>query len=558
MVVWMLAGLASAAEPEQDAVLQALVAENEATMAAWEGGQDALYFLGFRAVQHESQRLVAIAGGVDALPRTQRRRTLDVMARVGDYDLDSTHRIRGSDSRAWWGSYQGRQLPIDDDVLALRHAVWSQTEEAVETARKGITRVRTNQAVKVEEQESAGDFSREEPVVDLRPQSSLSVDVSTWTPLLTELSLVLADEPDIVTHRLALMAETDTEWIVTSEGTRIRQTRHHLRLSIQAGAVADDGMDVSLYRWRDVHDASALPDEAELRAWVQTLRQDVLDLREAPRADPWSGPVLLLGRAAGVFVHEVIGHRVEGHRQEDEDEGQTFKALVGQQVTDPSISIVDDPTLAIYAGEHLNVHYAYDQEGVPAQKATIVQDGVFQGFLLSRNPIPGHDRSNGHGRAQVGLAPVARMANTMVLTSKPQSEAQLKAQLRAEAKQRGLPYGLMVDDLNGGFTLTGRYTPNAFNIRAVRAWRVYADGRPDELVRGVDLVGTPIEALRNIVAAGDEPGVFNGYCGAESGSVPNAAVSPSLLLRSLEIQKKETSLDRPPLLPKPGLPGGDS
>ncbi|MFT4621806.1 MAG: TldD protein [Myxococcota bacterium] len=177
---------------------------------------------------------------------------------------------------------------------------------------------------------------------------------------------------------------------------------------------------------------------------------------------------------------------------------------------------------------------------------------------MSRSPIPGFDQSNGHGRAQAGRQPVARMANTIVQTSEPQDEASLRRLMLDEVRRRGAPYGLIVDELAGGFTLTGRVYPNTFNIRAVTAWRVYPDGRPDELVRGVDLVGTPLDALRRIIAAGDDPGVFNGYCGAESGSVPNAAVSPSLLLRSLEIQKKETDLSRPPLLRKPGIPGGAS
>ena len=82
-------------------------------------------------------------------------------------------------------------------------------------------------------------------------------------------------------------------------------------------------------------------------------------------------------------------------------------------------------------------------------------------------------------------------------------------------------------------------------------YRVWADGRPDELVRGVDIVGTPIAAFETIIATGDSPGIFNGMCGAESGDVPVSAVSPSLLLRSLEIERASHDRDRPPLLPPP-------
>jgi predicted Zn-dependent protease len=267
--------------------------------------------------------------------------------------------------------------------------------------------------------------------------------------------------------------------------------------------------------------------------------------------------VLLRGKAAGVFMHEVLGHRVEGHRQKDDEEGQTFKDKVGQQVLPAFLDVWDDPSVEVYGGEHLNGHYRYDDEGVPARRATIVEDGVFRGFLMSRSPIEGFATSNGHGRAQVWNEPVARMANLVVETAAPVPAAELRAKLLAEVKAQGRPFGLLVDEIDGGFTLTGRTFPNAFNVRAVTAWKVFADGRPDERVRTIDLVGTPLVALANVAAAGDDPGVFNGFCGAESGAVPVSAVSPSLLLRTLEVQKKEKGAERPPLLPKPG-PAGDS
>ncbi len=149
------------------------------------------------------------------------------------------------------------------------------------------------------------------------------------------------------------------------------------------------------------------------------------------------------------------------------------------------------------------------------------------------------------------------MANTVVETDRPQTIEALRAMMRTELNRTGRPWGLLVDEIGGGFTLTGRVFPNAFNVRATYGYKIFADGRPDELVRGIDLVGTPLVALSNVMAAGDDPAVFNGFCGAESGTVPNSTVSPSLLVRQLEVQKKETEANRPPLLPKP-LPGGES
>ena len=165
--------------------------------------------------------------------------------------------------------------------------------------------------------------------------------------------------------------------------------------------------------------------------------------------------------------------------------------------------------MATAAGEHLNGHYRYDQEGSPAQPAVLVEDGVFRGFLMSRSPIEGFSQTNGHGRAQTWRQPVARMANTIVTTTEPRSEAQLRRMMAAELRRQGREWGLIVDEIGGGFTMTGRVMPNAFNVRATYAWKVYADGRPDELIRGIDLVGTPLVALTNVLAAGDESAVFN-------------------------------------------------
>jgi hypothetical protein len=151
------------------------------------------------------------------------------------------------------------------------------------------------------------------------------------------------------------------------------------------------------------------------------------------------------------------------------------------------------------------------------------------------------------------------MGNLILETEAPLTFERLRALLLEELRRQGAPYGIIVDEIAGGFTMTGRFFPNSFNVRALTCWRIYPDGRPDELVRGIDLVGTPLEAFGNLVATGDDPGIFNGYCGAESGSVPVGGASPSLLFSSLEFQLKNKGSDRPPLLDKPGVdPDGTS
>ncbi|MBT3219818.1 MAG: TldD/PmbA family protein, partial [Proteobacteria bacterium] len=409
------------------------------------------------------------------------------------------------------------------------------------------------------ETDKSDDFSREEAQHYLGTAEALELDRAEWEPILVELSRRIDIKPITIRSAVELRGHNRVQYVVNSEGTRIREHKTWIRLSMWASTIADDGMKLSLYRWEDVHDPKKLPGPEELEEWADNIANDLAELHDSPRGEPYSGPILLRGRAAGVFIHEVLGHRMEGHRQKDEDEGQTFKDYVGKAILPETISVFDDPTLETYAGFDLNGHYRFDEEGQPAQRAMLVDNGILRGFLMSRSPIEGFANSNGHGRAAAQSRPVARMANTILETTDPKSFDQLKAMLKKELGTQDREYGLLIDEIGGGFTLTGRVYPNAINLRATTAWRIYRDGRADELIRGIDLVGTPLVALGSIVAAGNDPGVFNGFCGAESGSIPNSAVSPSLLLRQLEIQRKEKGQDRPPLLPRPDqLPGEDS
>ena len=286
-------------------------------------------------------------------------------------------------------------------------------------------------------------------------------------------------------------------------------------------------------------------------AQARQLLKEVTELRRAPLVEPFAGPAMFSGRAAAVFFHEVFGHRAEGHRQKDINEGQTFARKVNEQILPDFISITDDPTRRRQGSIELLGNYPFDDEGVAAQKVSLVENGVLRNFLLSRSPLTGFPNSNGHGRRQVGFQPVSRQGNLIISSKKTVTNAQLRAALIAEIKKQNKPFGLLIDDLEGGFTFTGRGLPQAFQMLPLVVYRVYADGRPDELVRGVDVAGTPLVSLTKIIATGDTPEVFNGFCGAESGSVPVSAVSPAILIAELEIQKKETSTDKPPILPHP-------
>jgi TldD protein len=197
--------------------------------------------------------------------------------------------------------------------------------------------------------------------------------------------------------------------------------------------------------------------------------------------------------------------------------------------------------------------YSHDDEGVPAQRVSLIQDGILKNFLMSRMPITNFDKSNGHGRHQAGFMPTGRQGNLIVASTNTVKDSELRGKLIEEIKKAGKPYGLYFEDVQGGFTLTTRELPQAFQVLPVIVWRVYADGRPDQLVRGVDIVGTPLASLNRIVLTGDTTQVFNGICGAESGSVPVSASAPGMLFSEMEVQKRSASRERPPILPAPGF-----
>jgi predicted Zn-dependent protease len=552
-VVWslLLSGLAWA-----DPVLDLLATELQRSEAVFAEEDETPHYTAVTITDHERLELAAKAGTLDdRLERTER--WLDVDLRVGTPALDSTHPLRGF-SALDGGGRRRVKLPVETGY-ATRHTLVRELDKQYREAAERIVLLRSNQSVMVAEEALADDFEPREGQVDEREVPPLVVDEEAWEKRLEALSARIDREAQVHDHVVRLATIREVKRMVDTEGARLRHGRTHARLMVQLATTAEDGDRVSVFDAFDVHDPADVPTEG-LDVWADGLVARLVALRNAPRGEPYSGPVLLEGRAAGVFFHEVLGHRVEGHRQKREDEGKTFAEFVGDPILPDYVDVVDDPTIDVMATPDgpidLNGHYHWDDEGVRAQPAVLVDDGRFQGFLMGRSPLPDVPSSNGHGRRSVGNEPTARMGNTIITTTRPQPRKALRTQLIQQMREQGLDYAYIVEDIEGGFALTGRTMPNAFNIRAVASWRVHADGRPDELVRGIDLVGTPFVAFESLIATGDDPEVFNGTCGAESGWVPVSAVSPSMLFRRLEFQLKEKGQQRPPLLERP-LPDDD-
>ena len=211
----------------------------------------------------------------------------------------------------------------------------------------------------------------------------------------------------------------------------------------------------------------------------------------------------------------------------------------------------DNPTLAKFGENSLRGYYQFDDEGVSDEDVTLVDNGVLKTFLLSRSPVEGFPKSNGHGRRSPGRDVVSRQGNLMMTSTNQVGFEELRKRLIEECRRQEKPYGMLFEDITGGFTGTRRRGPQSFKVLPVVVYKVYADGRPDELVRGVDIVGTPLTCFSKITCTGDDPDVFNGTCGAESGWVPVSAVSPSILVSEIEIEKRRRQQDKPPILLPP-------
>lgn len=552
LLVLLVAGSAHASD---DPVVDALQAEIQRAMEALAPLDAAPYYIAAELVEIDSASVRGEDGALHGWS-PQRRRWLDVDVRIGDPQLDSTHPLRKESDGGGRYRADGRQIPLTDDVDLLRRAVWLEIDARYQVARDRWAKVQ-GEATTLVEEDPAPDLAPAAPRVDLQPPRSFSGPTEVWEAIAREASAELATSPSILDASMSFAGQVDTHWFVDSAGTVLRHSESRYRAGLRAEARADDGDQFNLWRGWDSASADGLPGREAAIAAAAALRKEVDELLAAPLQGPYNGPAILSDRAAGVFFHEVFGHRVEGFRLKQVGDGQTFKDRVGEAILPTFLSVYDDPTLSYRANADLRGHYRYDNQGVVAERVVLVQDGVLQGFLESRSPTADDIVSNGHGRRQAGRAAVARQGNLMVDAAKTVSNDELRRQLRELLKQDGLEYGLLIEEIAGGFTLTGRSLPNAFNVNAVVAWRIFADGRPDERVRGVDLIGTPLEAFGSIVAAGETNEVFNGNCGAESGWVPVSASAPFLLLRSVETQRKPRAQDTPPLLPPP-TPGGAS
>ncbi|MCQ2059141.1 MAG: TldD/PmbA family protein [Bacteroidaceae bacterium] len=500
-----------------------------------------------------------------SITQESRERILTPQVRVGSPEIDNfKYECQTKETSGNGNGMQGLTVPYTDNaIMAIRQGIWSETMKRYKTAVNNYNAALSKMKTNADNEDKAPCFAPapvetyyEQPY----PEEAYTFDCDYWEKRLDRISATFKECSLLEAGIVNLNYNVERITTVTSDGSVVSQNRKSVRLMLQGLLRATDGMVCQLYKDWFSYSLDDLPDDETIIAAVRDLIERLLALRQAPIAEPYAGPALMSGSASGVFFHEIFGHRLEAHRMKSG--GQTFKKLVGQPVLPKSFQVFDDPTLDNYAGTALYGHYKFDDEAVKAQRVTCVENGVLKNFLVDRTPIDGFSASNGHGRASAGYDPVSRQSNLIIENTNPYSEEELRKMFIKAVKDEGKEYGYYFRTATSGLTYLGDGgSINSFGVDPVEVYRVYVDGRPDELVRGVTLIGTPLAMFSGIAAGGATPSVFTGQCGAESGWVPVTAISPTIFITKVETQRSATGYQLPPILERPeykNLEGNES
>ena len=397
--------------------------------AAADGKQLPPYFLSY-AVSDASVVTIRAQYGAGGDSSANRERVADVQVRLGDPKLDNTHGTHRA------SAVNSMEMPLTDDRVALERTLWMATNTGYGNAIDSYLRVKTEAEVRAKEEDSSPDFSQETPQTYIgKPAPPVVVDRAAWERRVTELSKIFREYPDVYQNAVMLSVENETDYFASSEGSKVVTPHMAARLVVFAVTRADDGMDLFRAQTFEAETAEGLPTQAVMEAGIRELGKSLEALRKAPVTEPFDGPAILSGRAAAVFFHEVLGHRLEGQRQRGDEEGQTFTKDIGKEVLPTFLSVADDPTRTKFGDTWLSGSYLYDDEGEKARKVDLIDDGVLKTFLMSRLPIASFADSNGHGRAQTGRMPTGRQGNLIVTSTKMEPESELRKQLIDEAKK---------------------------------------------------------------------------------------------------------------------------
>lgn len=506
---------------------------------------DPPYFVKYQ-VRHN--RHIKIVGSFGSLIQSDnfQNRTLFVDVRIGDSKFDSSTP----------GSHRhnvDQTLPLDDDLYVLKRALWYETDLRYKQAIMNFMKKKGRFISGVATHETP-DFSRgHEPVSELAPVPEFHPDMEALNDRVRQVSAFFKQAPEIEKSKAELHIDRTVRYYYDSDGNKIRSHSINYQLMFGAWTKAESGSPIHDQETIFFSDPDDFPSNQALQEKVHQLISNIRELKKSPKAETYVGPALFSPDAAAVLIHEAVGHRLEGDRLRTASDGKTFIKKIGKQILPSFLTIVDNPQIKKLHDIDLVGHYVYDDEGQKGDKVVLIDRGVLKSFLLSRSPVLEGERTNGHARSDGVKAPMSRMANVIVQSEKKFSPEKMKRLLIEQIRLQNKPYGLLIKKLSGGETQTQSNNFQVFKGKPVYIYKVYPEDGREELIRGVEFVGTPLSMIGKVIATGDDNTVINGFCGAESGMIPVTSVTPSFLLSEVELQTSPSKPLRRPILPPPDL-----
>jgi predicted Zn-dependent protease len=484
--------------------------------------------------------------------RSDHTRNVYCDLRVGSYSYDQTTNGGLHDNDEDLESMNHITAPIDDRAHdALRLALWRLSETKFREALSDYSTKESNRLSTPDPNRHLPSFFKLRPLRSIKYKRPESVDEEKWVHFCKAASKWMSELPHVTGSWVEFDGAQETKVFVNSENRVIVQHQQIFSLTATLKKLTAEGHTIEQELVLNCGTQKELPDMRAFKRMIMKKYNQLLRLIRAKTVHAFSGPVLLAPAPAGLLFHEAIGHRLEGGRLLSAGEGQTFKGQIGKRVLNVDLSISDNPRLRSFQGVRCIGAYDYDDEGTPAKNAKLITDGELRDFLSTRGALQKRNFvPNGHARNKKYQRPISRMGVTIVEGKDGVSFERLKELLLEQIKEQEKPFGMIVYETSGGETETTSYDFQAFSGEISFAVLVYPDGK-EVCVRGVNFVGTPLQALNNIIAVGDELEIDNGYCGAESGFVPVTTISPAILLSNLELQAKEEELVAQYILPRP-------
>ena len=544
------------------------------------------YYVEYRLLDMDVREIVAQFGAL-VTSTHNRQRLMTVAARVGDYKRDSSNFISEEGFRGFIGP--NGTVGIDRDYDSLRQDLWIATDQAFKEAVETYSRKEAYLS-SLARPSDIDDFSKVQAIQHVEPLVSADWSNRNWEQEARETSAALRAFPQIYESRVTYYLVYTTEYLLTSEGTEIRA--NHSFAAIEAGmnTLADDGMQVNHYYSTYAPRPADLPGVEEVRKQLNVAGSELMGMRVAPTASDYTGPVLFESRAAAALVTQVLGPSLSGARPPVAFQAvveQLMSSLgarsdwsgkVGARVLPETVNLVDDPSAKDYKGSLLVGGYAIDEEGVPAEKVTLVSNGKLKGLLMSRRPGSDFEASNGHGRAAFGIDARPTMSNLFFTSTETVSKDELKKKFLDACRAEKLDYCLVVRQMDNpsisimhqeDFTeLLASFGGSAATDRLpLVVYRVYVSDGREELVRGARITGFSPRSLRNIESIGNDEYVYNymqnqsagvagtalGAFGTAQNGVPASVVAPSLLFEEVEVRGARGEPKRLPILPEPPM-----